>query len=99
MRGPFGAESTIDEVLEGQDLSGKRILVTGISAGLGVEKARALSAHGAHVVGTARDLAKARTATAGIPNLDVIAMDLASLASVRRAADASLASGERFDLV
>jgi NAD(P)-dependent dehydrogenase (short-subunit alcohol dehydrogenase family) len=99
MSGPFGAESTTDEVLEGQDLSGKRVLVTGVSAGLGVEKARALTSHGVHVVGTARDLAKARAATAGIRNLDIIAMDLASLASVRAAADALLARGERFDLV
>lgn len=47
MAGPFGAESTADEVLEGVDLGGKRILVTGVSAGLGVETARALVAHGA----------------------------------------------------
>jgi NAD(P)-dependent dehydrogenase (short-subunit alcohol dehydrogenase family) len=99
MSSPFGAESTTDEVLEGQDLSGKRILVTGVSAGLGIEKARALTAHGAHVIGTARDLAKARTATAGIPNLEIIEMDLASLANVRAAADALLAKGEKFDLV
>jgi hypothetical protein len=33
----FGFESTTDEVLEGIDLSGQRILVTGLSAGLGVE--------------------------------------------------------------
>jgi len=32
----FGFESTTDQVLEGVDLSGKRILVTGVSAGLGV---------------------------------------------------------------
>jgi NAD(P)-dependent dehydrogenase (short-subunit alcohol dehydrogenase family) len=99
MSGPYGAESTTDEVLEGQDLSDKRILVTGVSAGLGTEKARALAAHGAHVVGTARDIGKARTATAGIPNLELIEMDLASLASVRAAADALLAEGEKFDLV
>ena len=59
----FGAQSTTDEVLEGVDLSGRRVLVTGVSAGLGVETARALAAHGAHVVGAARDLAKARGAT------------------------------------
>ena len=59
----FGAESTTDDVLEGVDLSGKRVLVTGVSAGLGVETARALAAHGAQVVGTARDLDKARRAT------------------------------------
>src|SRR5882757_5729612 len=56
----FGAESTTDDVLDGVDLAGKRILVTGVSAGLGVETARALAAHGALVVGAARDLDKAR---------------------------------------
>ena len=66
MTATFGAESTTDEVLEGIDLSGKRILVTGVSAGLGVETARALTAHGATVVGAARDLAKASGATAHV---------------------------------
>ncbi|HEY1961671.1 MAG TPA: SDR family NAD(P)-dependent oxidoreductase, partial [Rhizomicrobium sp.] len=55
----FGAESTTDEVLDGVRLDGKRVLVTGVSAGLGVETARTLAAHGAAVVGAARDLAKA----------------------------------------
>lgn len=62
----FGATSTTDDVLAGVDLRGKRVLVTGVSAGLGVETARALVAHGAEVVGTARDLGKARTATGSI---------------------------------
>ena len=35
----FGATSTTDEVLDGVSLSGKRALVTGVSAGLGVETA------------------------------------------------------------
>ena len=60
----FGAESTADEVLEGVSLSGKRVLITGVSAGLGVETARSAVAHGATVVGTARDLTKARNALA-----------------------------------
>ena len=47
----FGAKSTTEDVLVGIDLKGKRILVTGVSAGLGVETARALVAHGADVVG------------------------------------------------
>ena len=59
----FGANSTTDDVLAGVNLHGKRILVTGVSAGLGVETARALTAHGAHVVGAARDLVKAKAAT------------------------------------
>jgi NAD(P)-dependent dehydrogenase (short-subunit alcohol dehydrogenase family) len=97
----FGAKSTTDEVLAGVDLSGKRILVTGVSAGLGVETARTLAAHGASVTGTARDLDKARRALAeaGAEGIELVEMDLASLASVRAAADALNAKGEKFDLV
>ena len=97
----FGAKSTTDEVLDGVDLSGKRILVTGVSAGLGVETARTLAAHGAEVTGTARDLDKARRAlaAAGAEGIELVEMDLASLASVRAAADALNAKGEKFDLV
>ena len=66
MSGRFGATSTTDDVLAGRDLSGKRALVTGVSAGLGVETARALAAHGVRVIGAARDLAKAERATAQV---------------------------------
>jgi NAD(P)-dependent dehydrogenase (short-subunit alcohol dehydrogenase family) len=103
---PFGATSTTDEVLDGIDLRGKRVLVTGVSAGLGVETARALAAHGAQVVGAARNLAKAEAATAPVRadmgdggSLELVALDLASLASVRACADALVADGRPFDLV
>ena len=66
MAGPFAAKSTTDDVLSGKDIGGKRVLVTGVSAGLGVETARALAAHGAQVIGAARDLAKAERATAEV---------------------------------
>ncbi len=102
----FGATSTTDEVLEGVNLSGKRVLVTGVSAGLGVETARALAAHGAEVVGAARDLDKAKAATAKVRSdaanggsLELVALDLASLASVRACADALVAAGKPFGLV
>ena len=102
----FGATSTTDEVLEGVNLAGKRVLVTGVSAGLGVETARALAAHGAEVVGAARDLVKAKAATAQVRadaanggGLELVELDLASLASVRACADALIADGGRFDLV
>lgn len=103
----FDATSTTDDVLSGVSLAGKRILVTGVSAGLGVETARALVAHGAQVVGAARDLAKAEGATAqvrqaasaGVGSFDLIALDLASLKSVRACADALSAKGAQFDVV
>jgi NAD(P)-dependent dehydrogenase (short-subunit alcohol dehydrogenase family) len=106
MTGPFGATSTTDDVLEGVDLSGKRILVTGASAGLGVETARALVAHGAQVVGAVRDLDKAHRATEPVRaaaahggGLEFVTLDLASLASVRACADALIAAGKPFDLI
>jgi NAD(P)-dependent dehydrogenase (short-subunit alcohol dehydrogenase family) len=102
----FGETSSTDEVLEGVDLSGQRVLVTGVSAGLGAETARALAAHGAQVVGAARDLEKARAATRRVRaeaanggGLEIVQLDLASLGSVRACADALLAEGKRFDLV
>jgi NAD(P)-dependent dehydrogenase (short-subunit alcohol dehydrogenase family) len=100
----FGAESTADEVLEGVNLSGKRVLVTGISAGLGVETARSLVAHGATVVGTARDLSKAQRALkeafpAGSAPIELVEADLASLKSVRKAAADLIARGKPFDAI
>src|ERR1700751_2528618 len=103
----FGATSTTEDVLSGIDLRGKRILVTGVSAGLGVETARSLAAHGAYVIGAARDLAKAENATAqvrkdattGGGNFKLIELDLARLKSVRACADQLLAKGEPFDVI
>jgi NAD(P)-dependent dehydrogenase (short-subunit alcohol dehydrogenase family) len=103
----FGVHSTTDEVLSGVNLRGKRILVTGVSAGLGVETARALVAHGAHVVGAARDLAKAEGATTAARKapstnggfFELVELDLASLKSVRACADGLLAKGEPFDVI
>jgi len=103
----FGATSTTEDVLSGVNLRGKRILVTGVSAGLGVETARSLAAHGAKVVGAARDLEKAKAATATVQkdaaanggSLELIELDLANLKSVRACADGLLETGEPFDVV
>ncbi|WP_423415442.1 SDR family NAD(P)-dependent oxidoreductase [Hyphomicrobium sp. B1] len=106
MAAAFGATSTTEDVLQDVNLHGKRILVTGVSAGLGVETARALAAHGAEVVGAVRDLAKAERATAEARaevqnrgSITFIDLDLASLKSVRACADALLADGRPFDAV
>src|SRR5246127_2491352 len=103
----FGATSTTDDVLSGVNLEGKRILVTGVSAGLGVETARSLAAHGAQVVGAARDLIKAKAATEQVRkdasanggSFELIELDLANLKSVRACADRLLAKAEPFDVV
>src|SRR5580693_6847152 len=98
----WGATSTADEVLSGIDLHGKRILITGVSAGIGVETARALAAHGAQVTGAVRDLAKAEAATAQVRkdaaanggSFELVALDLADLKSVRACAGRLIANGE-----
>jgi len=68
-----------------------------VSAGIGVETARVLAAHGAHVVGAARDVRKAEAASGG--GFEVVALDLADLKSVRACAAGLVAKGELFDLV
>src|SRR6202163_2642265 len=103
----FGATSTTEDVLSGVNLHGKRIFVTGVSAGLGVETARSLAAHGAQVVGAARDLNKAkgapepvrRDAVANGGSFELVELDLADLKSVRACADELLAKAEPFDVV
>jgi NAD(P)-dependent dehydrogenase (short-subunit alcohol dehydrogenase family) len=102
-----GATLTTDDVLAGVNLHGKRILVTGVSAGLGVETARALAARGANVIGAARDLNKAtqaiadarREATAAGGNIELVSLDLASLASVRACADKLQEEGKPLDVI
>jgi NAD(P)-dependent dehydrogenase (short-subunit alcohol dehydrogenase family) len=103
----FGSESTTDEVLDGVDLSGQRVLITGASAGLGQETARAVAAHGGDVVLAVRDVAKgeqaaepirAVAATAG-GAVELREVDLTSLASIRRFTDDVLDAGDRLDVI
>jgi NAD(P)-dependent dehydrogenase (short-subunit alcohol dehydrogenase family) len=107
MANVLGATSTTEDVLSGITLKGKRVLVTGVSAGIGVETARSLAAHGAHVVGAARDLTKAEAATAQVRadaashggSFRLVTLDLADLKSVRACAAELLEKGEPFDVV
>ena len=86
-------------------LSGRVAVVTGANGGLGLETARALARAGADVVMAARNAAKAKSAEQsirrGVPDasLTVVGLDLASLASVRTAADEILAQHERIDIL
>jgi WW domain-containing oxidoreductase len=98
-KGPegFGYQSTAEEVTATLDLSGKRILVTGCSSGLGYETLRVLSLRGAQVIGAARTLAQAETAcTTSGGRATAVACDLSNPGSVRACA-ATVRNGPPLD--
>lgn len=90
MDSPFTFNSTAEDVLKGVDLSGKTMIVTGGSGGVGKEIVRALAKAGAAVVVAARDTQAAAPVmeelrrTTGNPQVEVSALDLSNLASVSR---------------
>lgn len=101
----YGATTTTDEVLEGLDLTGRRVLVTGASSGLGEEATRALASAGATVTMLARDPAKLDAAASRVreqvPDADLKTglVDLADLSSIRSFASGYLEGGEVIDVL
>ncbi|MFJ9757763.1 SDR family NAD(P)-dependent oxidoreductase [Streptomyces sp. NPDC101149] len=84
----FGVRATAAEVLDGVDLRGRRMIVTGGSSGLGVETVRALAGAGAQVTIATRNPASAEALVREFPETRAVALDLADLASVRAFCDA-----------
>lgn len=87
------------------DQNGRTILVTGANSGLGLRSAQALAAKGARVLMACRDAARAAAAreevarSAAGPEPEVVALDLASLASVRAAAAEVAERTDRLDVL
>jgi NAD(P)-dependent dehydrogenase (short-subunit alcohol dehydrogenase family) len=87
------------------DQHGRTAVVTGANGGLGLETARQLAAKGAHVVMAVRNQEKAAAAVdeirASAPgaSLELVALDLASQASVRAAAEQIIAAHKSVDLL
>jgi NAD(P)-dependent dehydrogenase (short-subunit alcohol dehydrogenase family) len=68
------------------DLTGRTVIVTGASSGIGLETAKAFAGKGARVILAVRDPAKGQKAVGAIPapgTAEVRVLDLASLESVR----------------
>ena len=72
----FNASSTTDDVIKGIDLTGRIAIVTGGNTGIGLETTRTLAAAGATVIVPARDIEKAKKNLAGMPNVEIEAMDM-----------------------
>jgi NAD(P)-dependent dehydrogenase (short-subunit alcohol dehydrogenase family) len=89
MTTPFGFQSTAADVIRGIDLRGRRVVITGGAAGIGVETARALASAGASTVlavrrpGDAGPVVEELRRSTGNPAISVATLDLADLRSVK----------------
>ena len=85
----FGFSTTTDDVLQGVDLTGKAMIVTGGASGIGLETSRSLAAAGASVTIAARRLREAEEIVGALRQstandaIEARALDLADLNSVR----------------
>ncbi|MDA1075121.1 MAG: SDR family oxidoreductase [Proteobacteria bacterium] len=96
----FNKRSTAEQVTEGVDLHGKVALVTGVNSGIGTETLRILALRGAHVIGTARTLEKARAGCSVAPDMTTpLACELTDLKSVRNCAEAVHQKFDRLDII
>ncbi len=101
----FDKDTTADEVLDGVDLSGRRIVITGTSSGLGLESTRALASKGAAITMLARSAEKneaaAETVRELVPgaDLETRTIDLTSFESVRACAEGILEAHDKIDVL
>ncbi|MGM0506781.1 MAG: oxidoreductase [Bacteroidota bacterium] len=93
----FSNESTADEVLEGVDLSGETILVTGGYSGLGLETTEAFHRAGATVWVAGRRPDVAREALSHLSRIRIVELDLSDLKSVAEASKSILNGTDHLD--
>ncbi|KAH7200648.1 hypothetical protein BKA60DRAFT_191470 [Fusarium oxysporum] len=105
-QGPGDARPTALQIIKDEGVEGKLqdkvIVITGTSSGIGIETVRALSVTGAKLFLTARNLAKAKEALAGIfdpSRMELVEMDQESLDSVRLAANSILAKTDKINIL
>lgn len=100
LSGKFNRRSTAEQVTEGLDLSGKVALITGVNSGLGFESMRVLAMRGAHVIGAARTLEKAREACSKVEgHTTAVVCELSDLNSVAACAGKVLEIGKPLDIL
>ena len=87
--------TTTAEVLSGVDLTGRTVVITGASSGLGLQTARALQTAGAQIIAAVRDLDKTRAAI----DCETVPLELGDLRSARAAAEAIAARHDRIDVL
>jgi len=85
--------------------AGRTVLITGANSGIGYQAALELARHGARVLLGCRSAAKGEAARQRIlkevpgATVEIVLLDMASLASIRSFAEAFVSSGERIDVL
>lgn len=95
----FNAQSTAQDAINGIDLSGKTVIITGGYAGIGLETTKILVSAGAKIIAPARDIEKAKKNLSGIENVEIELMDLMNPESIDVFAEKFIASGKKLDLL
>lgn len=91
----MSSPSTTSDVLDGIDLTGHTVVITGASTGLGLQTARALQGAGATIVAAVRDVDKTRESI----DCETVALELADLRSARAAAETIAGHHDRIDVL
>ncbi|KAM9063184.1 WW domain-containing oxidoreductase isoform X2 [Sarcophilus harrisii] len=92
-RQKYDGNTTAMEILQGRDLTGKVVVVTGANSGIGFETAKSFALHGAQVILACRNMARANEAVSRIlqewhkAKVEAMTLDLASLRSVQNFAE------------
>ncbi|MBB3600897.1 NAD(P)-dependent dehydrogenase (short-subunit alcohol dehydrogenase family) [Mycolicibacterium sp. BK556] len=86
---------TTTDVLDGIDLTGRTVVITGASTGLGLQTARVLQGAGATIVAAVRDVDKTREAI----DCETVVLELGDLRSARAAAEHIAARHDRIDVL
>ncbi len=96
----FHEESTAEDVMAGIDLTGKVVVVTGCTSGIGLETMRVLAGHGAYVVGSSRSIKRAEDACRSVSGVTTpVQLDLGDFESVVNCAETIRAMNRPIDIL
>ncbi len=97
---PFGYRSTAGEVIDGIDLSGRCVVVTGGYSGIGTETVRAIAAAGAQVIVGARRTGQAHDVLDALDgDIAILPLDLADPASIDAFVEAVAGRTDTIDIL